>query len=340
MSFSVPSSFRSCSRKSRVAEIKKNFARDEYLSIFIPIFVLTGKVFSFYAVKERFLAYIRFEKRYSEHTVTAYGKDLDQFFLFLRDNFGADDPSLVTHQMIRGWLASLMESGVVARTINRKLTTLRSFFRFLTREEFIETSPMRKITAPKMSRRLPVFIEKDQMNALLDDIAFPEGFGGLRDRVIIETLYHTGMRLAELVALDDSDIDFQRRTIKVTGKRNKQRLIPFSNKYGNLLKSYIAWKRMEYDNIDTLFLTDTGKRIYPRFVYKLVHHYLGLVTTHDHRSPHVLRHTFATHLLNGGADLNALKELLGHASLSATQVYTHNTVEKLKKVYKQAHPRA
>ena len=291
-------------------------------------------------MKERFLAYIRFEKRYSENTVTAYGKDLDQFFIFLREQFGTEDPSVVTHSMIRSWLASLMESGVVPRTINRKLTTLRSFYRYMAREETIETNPMRKVTAPKMSHRLPVFIEQDQMKTLLDDIVFPEGFCGLRDRAVIETLYHTGMRLAELVALNDSDIDFHRRTIKVTGKRNKQRLIPFGNVYSTLLKSYIAEKRLEYDNTDTLFVTDTGRRIYPRFVYKLVHHYLGLVTTHDHRSPHVLRHTFATHLLNGGADLNALKELLGHASLSATQVYTHNTVEKLKKVYKQAHPRA
>jgi len=291
-------------------------------------------------VKDRFLAYIKFEKRYSDHTVTAYGNDLDQFFLFLLTEFEISDPVSVDSVAVRSWIASLMEKGDSPRTINRKITTLKTFFRYMIREGEMEINPMRRVTAPKMSGRLPIYVEQEQMDQLLNTIEFSGDFSGIRDRAVLETFYFTGMRLSELVALDETDIDFQRHTIKVKGKRNKERLIPFSNKYRMLIVEYMAEKRRIFGGNDALFLTDSGRRIYARLVYTIVNRYLGLVTTASKKSPHVLRHTFATHLLNQGADLNALKELLGHANLSATQVYTHNTIEKLKKVYKQAHPRA
>ena len=242
--------------------------------------------------------------------------------------------------MIRSWLVHLMEHQVGSRSVNRKLTTLKSFYKFLLREGIMEENPMRKITSPKIAKRLPVFIEKDKMEMLFDDTGFGEGYPGTRNRLILEIFYSTGMRLSELVNLKETDIDFHHDTIKVLGKRNKERLIPFSKKFESLMKSYLDEKGSVFGDTDVLFLTDKGRKIYPKMVYRIVSRYLGAVTTMEKKSPHVLRHTFATHLLNNGAELNAVKELLGHASLSATQVYTHNTIEKLKRIYKQAHPKA
>ena len=291
-------------------------------------------------MKERFLAYVQYEKRYSPHTVTAYRNDLDQFFKYLQEQYAIDDILQVNHPMIRSWLVKLMESGITPRSVNRKLTTLKSFYKYLIRQGILEVNPMRKITSPKSSKRLPVFMEKDKMDLLLDDASFGNDYPGTRDRLIVEMFYATGMRLSELVNLKNSDIDFHNDTIKVLGKRNKERLIPFSKKFASLLKHYLQKREEAFGQTTDFFLTDKGRKIYPKLVYLIVTRCLGSVTTLDKKSPHVLRHTFATHLLNNGAELNAVKELLGHANLAATQVYTHNTIEKLKKIYNQAHPKA
>jgi integrase/recombinase XerC len=291
-------------------------------------------------VKDRFLAYIQYEKRYSPHTVTAYRIDLDQFFNFLSAQYNATDISGIEHSMIRSWLVSLMEKGNSPRSVNRKLTTLKSFYRFLLKEGLVDQNPMRKITSPKSVKKLPEFIETGKMTLLLDQMKSASGYTGLRDRIILEMFYNTGIRLSELVNLQEKDVDLHSGTIKVLGKRNKERLIPFSQKFGTLLKEYLKEKQKKFNDIPELFLTDSGGKMYSKKVYLIVKKYLGGVTTLDKKSPHILRHTFATHLLNNGAELNAVKELLGHANLSATQIYTHNTIEKLKKIYKQAHPRA
>jgi len=233
-----------------------------------------------------------------------------------------------------------MEKKITARTVNRKLTTLKTFYRFLIREGMVDENPMKKIISPKTARRLPVFVEKEKMDILLDEVEFREGFPGVRDRLILEMFYSTGMRLSELVNLKVTDIDFHKSTIKVLGKRNKERLIPFSKKFEGLIENYIKCKEEKFGYSPELFLADNGRKIYPKMVYLIVKRYLGEVTTLVKKSPHILRHTFATHLLNNGAELNAVKELLGHANLSATQIYTHNTIEKLKTIYKQAHPKA
>jgi integrase/recombinase XerC len=291
-------------------------------------------------VKQRFIEYLQYEKRYSPHTVTAYRTDLDQFYEYLHMQYSIDDIQSVNHPMIRSWLVELMNQEISPRSVNRKLTTLKSFYKFLQREGVTEVNPMRKITSPKTSKRLPVFVEKDKMERLLDEVDFGGGYTGLRDKLIIELFYATGMRLSELVNLKETDLSFHHDTIKVTGKRNKERLIPFSHKMELLIKRYLDEKRSVFGENGDLFLTDKGKKIYSRMVYRIVTGYLGMVTTLEKKSPHVLRHTFATHLLNNGAELNAIKELLGHANLSATQVYTHNTIDKLKSIYKQAHPKA
>ena len=291
-------------------------------------------------MKDRFLAYIQYEKRYSPHTVTAYRIDLDQFFNFLSIQYNATELSGIDHSMIRSWLVSLIEEGNSPRSVNRKITTLKSFYRFLLKEGLVNDNPLRKITPPKSAKKLPEFIEKGKMSLLLDEMNPGDGYCGLRDRIILEMFYNTGIRLSELINLQEKDVDFHNGTIKVLGKRNKERLIPFSQKFGILLKEYVKEKQKTFDYLPSLFLTDSGGKMYPKKVYLIVKKYLSNVTTLDKKSPHVLRHTFATHLLNNGADLNAVKELLGHANLSATQIYTHNTIEKLKEIYKQAHPRA
>ncbi|MCX6265758.1 MAG: tyrosine-type recombinase/integrase [Bacteroidetes bacterium] len=293
-----------------------------------------------YRQKFFFFLYLQYEKRYSSHTVTAYRIDLDQFFDYLSHQYNITDLPDVTVPMVRSWLADMMERGIGARSITRKLTTLRSFYKYIQREGIITISPMKKIMAPKLSTRLPVFIEQDKMQIVLDDVDFGVGYPGIRNKLILELFYATGMRLAELVNLTESDLDFHHDTIKVLGKRNKERLIPFSNKLDTLMKSYLVEKRNSFGEINNLFLTDKGNPIYPRMVYRIVTSYLGHVTTLKKKSPHVMRHTFATHLLNNGAELNAVKELLGHANLSATQIYTHNTIDNLKRIYKQAHPKA
>lgn len=302
-------------------------------------------------VQGKFIDYIQYEKRYSPHTVSAYRTDLDQFYSFLQIQYNITDIRDVTHPMIRSWLVLLMQEKISPRSVNRKLTTLKSFYKFLLKEGLVSINPMRKIISPRTSKKLPSFVEKEKMAMLFEKINFGEGFPALRDRLILEILYATGMRLSELINLKEMDIDFHQSTLKVLGKRNKERLIPFSNKFADLLKTYLNGKKSYLENAEFpkppgtpddlwLLVTDNGKKAYPRFIYRTVTKYLSQVTTLQKISPHVLRHTFATHLLNNGAELNAVKELLGHASLSATQVYTHNTIEKLKTIYKQAHPKA
>jgi len=292
--------------------------------------------------KQSFLDYLQFEKRYSGHTIVAYRTDLEQFEAYLEDLAENDDLISSDFRVIRSWVVKMMESGQSARTVNRKITTLKTFYKYLMRDGIISNNPMAKVMSPKLSRKLPNFVEEDKMDMLLDEYRFSEDFRGMRNRLIIEVLYITGMRQSELIHLEDSSIDLYEQQIRVTGKRNKERIIPFDRAYLDVFRKYIqlrdeTFPQTQYPNF---FLTDKGMPLYPKFVYSVVNTYLRFVTTMEGRSPHILRHTFATHMLNRGADLNAIKEILGHASLSATQIYTHNTFKKLVSIYKQAHPRA
>ena len=289
-----------------------------------------------------FLQYIEFEKRYSPHTLIAYKNDLSEFYDYLSTGYQLKTIQDVTFQIIRSWMASLMAHSTSSRSINRKITTLKSYYKFLLREGVLEQNPMLKIQSPKISKNLPVFIEKDKMDVLLDQIAFGGSFVGIRDRLILELFYATGIRRAELIGLKPQDVDLYNCEIKVLGKRNKERIIPFTLQVKKLIVEYIESKEKEqFQKTDEkFFLTEKGEALYPKLVYRIVKKYLSLVTTVKKKSPHVLRHTFATHMLNNGADINAIKELLGHANLAATQIYTHNTIERLQNIHKQAHPRA
>lgn len=292
---------------------------------------------------ERFIQYIKFEKRYSPHTVSAYQSDLDQFFKFLNHpEQTVTEPKEITYQHIRNWMVHLM-SDMTARSVNRKIATLRKYFKFMLREGLITDNPTSKIQSPKNIKHLPVVVEDARLSAMLNDgKVFSDDFEGLRDKLVIETLFGTGIRLAELVTLKESDISIYESTIKVLGKRNKERIVPVNHELKLLLEKYLGLKKSQNfnNNSATLIVTNKGAEAYPKFIYLIVQKYLSYISTQDKRSPHVLRHTFATSLLNRGADLNAIKELLGHANLSATQVYTHNSVERLKSIYKQAHPKA
>ena len=294
-----------------------------------------------HALVNSFLSYIEFEKRYSKHTLEAYKSDLEQLTDFLVKNESSELP-FATHHDIRNWMVSMMEQKVSARSINRKISTLKSFYKFLMRKGEIKKSPLGKVQSPKTSKRLPVFVELPGIEKLLKEVEFPEGYEGLRDRMIIEIFYGTGMRRTELINLKESDIDSYNAQVKVLGKGNKERIIPIHPGLRSSIKNFIAEKKrlLEPQTDNYLIVSETGKKLDPRVVYSIVKKYLNLVTTVDKKSPHVLRHTFATHLMNNGADINAVKELLGHTSLAATQVYTHNTIDKLKEVYRQAHPKA
>ncbi|RYY35597.1 MAG: integrase [Sphingobacteriaceae bacterium] len=292
---------------------------------------------------ERFIQYIKFEKRLSPHTVTAYQADLEQFLAFLTASHPPQHPNEITHHDIRNWMVSLMDDKLTARSVNRKVATLRKYFKFLLRDGIIEINPTSKITTPKIPKNLPVVVEGEKLTQLLDNgDVFSDDFNGMRDKLVIELLFGTGMRLAELLGVKESDIDNYNDTIKVLGKRNKERIIPVNKELSILLKQYAVLKKNEnFDNKSlTLIVTNKGANAYPKLIYLIVHKYLSFISTQNKKSPHVLRHTFATTLLNKGADLNSIKELLGHANLSATQVYTHNSVERLKSIYKLAHPKA
>lgn len=292
---------------------------------------------------QEFLKYLEFEKRYSSHTLKSYQNDLNQFVEFCRLQSGNFEIEKVNHKLVRSWLVVLVEGGLTSRSINRKISSLKSFFTYLVANGMVESNPMLKVLSPKSEKKLPSFIEKENINRLLDLWEMSDTFKGWRDFMVIEIFYFTGIRLSELINLRVSDVNLTDLTIKVLGKRNKERLVPFTNGLRKDILKYLELRKKEtgdYDHGDFLLVTESGKKLYPVIVYRIVKSYLQLVTQAEKRSPHVLRHTFATHMLNNGADLNAIKELLGHSNLSATQIYTHNTFEKLKKVYKQAHPRA
>ena len=291
---------------------------------------------------EIFLDFLKFEKRYSELTVRSYSNDLSQFSAFCMEELRLNDTSLANYNHIRSWIISLLEHGMSPITVRRKISSLRSYFRFLLKQGSVEVNPMTKVISPKSKKVLPGFIEQEPMNILLDQFDFGDGFIGARDKLIIELLYVTGIRRAELVSLKLNDVQLSNLVVKVIGKRNKERVVPISKEFAHTLKAYIALRAESFPEIqyESFFLTSKGAPIYPEMVYRLVSKYLRFVTTFEKKGPHTLRHTFATHMLNNGADINAIKELLGHANLSATQIYTHNTFEKLKQIYKQAHPRA
>lgn len=292
---------------------------------------------------QSFLNYLKFEKRYSSHTIVAYEEDLQQLFTFLREQFNMPEPALgeIGPAFIRSWLASLKEAKNSAKTINRKISSLKSFFKYHLRTGRLEQSPMTTIISPKMPKRLPVYVEQKDTNTLFQHVEFPDDWQGKTDHLILAIFYNTGMRLSELVNLKESQVNTAANSIKVLGKGNKERVIPVSQDLIKEINEYITLKNtLESPDRVCLLVNEKGRKLYTRYVYIAVNKYLSLVTTIDKKSPHVLRHTFATHLTNNGADLNAVKELLGHASLAATQIYTHNTIEKLKDIYKKAHPKA
>ena len=291
---------------------------------------------------ESFIRFLSFEKRYSQHTVAAYRNDILQFEKFLKAQYGMEETEQAEHTMIRSWLVQMMEEKTEARSINRKISSLRTYFNFLLKNKKVKRNPMLKILRPKEAKKLPVFIDEQRIEMLFSQADFGEGFTAVRDRLIMELFYATGMRLSELCDIREKNIDLYNCTVKVLGKRNKERIIPFTDVLKKLISDYQTEKRKSgFDfSHDYFFITNDGKKIYQKLVYRIVNKYLGMVSTSEKKSPHVLRHTFATHMLNNGADINSIKEILGHANLAATQVYTHNTIEKLKKVYKQAHPRA
>lgn len=291
---------------------------------------------------ESFLKHLESEKRLSPHTVGAYKGDLIQFRDFLHTTFSVDDIATANHTMIRDWIVSLVESGRQPVSVNRKIASLRTFFHFLLAEKKIRQTPMTRITVLKTSKRLPVFVKETEMVNLLDKHTFDKTLAGLREQLILELFYGTGIRLSELINLKEKSIDFEHHTIRVLGKRNKERIIPFPSSIEPLIREYLAVRNREMapQLHGRLFVRDNGAPCYPVMVYKIVKKYLGAFTASERQSPHILRHTYATHLLNKGADLNAVKDLLGHTSLAATQVYTHNSMEKLKKIFEQAHPKA
>lgn len=287
-----------------------------------------------------FLDYISFEKRYSQHTITSYQNDLAQFFAFLASQFEAPALEEITAAMVRSWLAELKGDKLEAKSINRKASSLKSFFKYQMKIGVLQATPMTTISALKVSKRLPEFVQENHLNTLFNHVEFTDDWDGKTKRLVLQLLYSTGMRLSELIELKTSYLDSFQSQIKVLGKGNKERIIPIAKALMKELVVYENDKPIRLPEVVNLFTNSKGKPLQARLVYQFVKDNLGLVTTIKKKSPHVLRHSFATHLMNNGADLNAVKELLGHSSLAATQVYTHNTIDKLKDVYKNAHPKA
>ena len=289
-----------------------------------------------------FLGYLKFQKRYSRHTLISYENDLVSFNTYLQKEFGEILIAEIKPSFIRTWLASLKEQGHSSRTINRKISSLRSFFKHLIKKEVVSHSPMGPISSPKNAKRLPQFVDKKDVETLFTHLEFTDDWQGWTERLILQILYNCGLRQAELISLQQNHIDLANSSIKVLGKGNKERIIPVSAALSISLKDYISKKKQYFPSTDigNLLLNKKGNKLYPRYVYDVVKKYLSLVTTIEKRSPHILRHSFATHLTNSGADINAIKELMGHSSLAATQIYTHNSIEKLKEAHKKAHPKA
>lgn len=292
-------------------------------------------------IRDSFYQYLQSEKRFSVHTVAAYKSDLSQFGDYLTAAYGISADAEITYSMVRSWLASLIDEGLTSRSVNRKLSTLKAYFRYLMKEGLISFNPVSKAISLSIPSRLPAFASVSEMETILQLPSGDDEFGLRRDLLVIEILYSTGIRLSELINLKLLDLDRGALTIKVTGKRNKQRIIPVTKQLTRLIDEYLKLREaVVIHGVQEIIVTDQGKKAYPVFIYRLVKHYLTLAGVKGVKSPHLLRHTFATHMLNEGADLNAIKEILGHASLAATQVYTHNSIEKLKSIYKLAHPRA
>lgn len=293
-------------------------------------------------MRDSFFKYLQFEKRLSQNTLKAYENDLKQFSDFIQTNYPDSTLETSDYNIIRSWIIALIDEGIGPRSANRKIAALRTYFKFLRNRGVVTKDPLAKINALKTSRKLPSFVKETDMNHLLDNVVFEDTLEGQRDKLILELFYATGVRLSELITLKESHIDLRNQTIKVLGKRNKERIIPFSKSIVQTIDAYRSKKKKEVEvgNHGLLFVTDSGGPCYPMMIYRTVKKYLSMHTSSEKINPHVLRHTYATHLLNKGAEINAVKDLLGHTSLAATQVYTHNSIEKLKKVFEQAHPKA
>ncbi len=294
-----------------------------------------------FASIQQFIDYLRFEKRYSRHTIQAYSDDLTQFADFVRAQYGELPLKEITSSIVRTWLASLKENDLKARSIRRKVSSLSSFFRYHLRTGTLEKTPMVNISTPKIPKRLPTYVEEDAIAPLLHAETYGNDWKSKTDHLLISIFYHTGMRLSELITLKETHVNTSSNSMKVLGKGNKERIIPISAALASTVNEYILEKRKLFDAHpgDPLLVNEKGKKLYSKYVYLVVKKYLSLVTTLEKRSPHILRHTFATHLTSNGANLNSIKELLGHTSLAATQIYTHNTIEKLKDAHKKAHPK-
>lgn len=290
---------------------------------------------------DSFLNFLQFEKRFSPHTVLSYRNDLSQFSNYLKHTY-EEEAERASYFMVRSWIVSLVEQKLDALSVNRKIASLRSFFKFLQRQEVVKKDPMTKIKILKTKKKLPHFVNEPDMTTVLDNASFADNHEGWREKIVLELLYGTGMRLSELIQLKENQVNLRECTIRVIGKRNKERVIPFSKPLADVIKNYLKVRNREIEANDSgiLIVTDKGGKCYPMMIYRIVSKHLGERATVDKRSPHVLRHTYATHLLNKGAEINAVKDLLGHSSLAATQVYTHNSMEKLKKVFDKAHPKA
>ena len=289
-----------------------------------------------------FLDHLKYQKRYALNTLVSYENDLTGFSDFIATQFLEKDLLKAGPMFVRSWLASLKEKGITSRSINRKISSLKSFYKFQLKEGRLTTNPMGQVISPKSGKRLPQYVEKEDMAVLFKDVEFDEGFAGSTHRLMMLLFYYTGIRQAELISLKEVNVDIYNRTIKVLGKGSKERIIPVDENLIKNIEAYIREKTMLEHEADrtVLLVTEKGKKLYPKYVYQHVKRYLTLVTTITKKSPHVLRHSFATHLTGNGADINAVKELLGHSSLAATQVYTHNNIQKLKDIHKKAHPKS
>ncbi|WP_396166120.1 tyrosine-type recombinase/integrase [Flavobacterium sp.] len=288
-----------------------------------------------------FQEYLQLEKNYSLHTVTAYGNDLLFFQEFLKNNFDQDLLENVNYSMIRSWIVSMVDTGISNSSVNRKIASLKAFYKFLLKTKQIESSPLLKHKSLKTPKKLQIPFSENELDMVLNNLKFPEGYEGIRDKLIIDLFYTTGIRRIELINLKMQNVDLQNGTLKVLGKRNKERIVPIIPILASQIKLYLS-ERSHLESIkdvDYFFLLLKGVKLNDSFVYRLINHYFSHVSEKVKKSPHILRHTFATHLLNNGADLNSVKELLGHASLASTQVYTHSSLSELKKIYGQAHPR-
>jgi integrase/recombinase XerC len=291
---------------------------------------------------QAFLDYLKFEKRYARHTISSYASDLAFFYEFIGAQYELDRAADIQASMIRGWLASMKEQGHSAKSINRRISAVKSFYRFLQRKGIVTNTPTAMLVAPKVSKRLPVYVEVKDLETLFRHVEFPDDRTGRLERLIFALFYATGMRLSELTGLKETQVDLSKQQLKILGKGNKERIIPMTSELKKLMEEYIAEKKsVSADvHVENLLVNDKGKSLHPRYVQGVVKRYLSLVTTIEKKSPHVLRHSFATHLMNNGAELNAVKELLGHSSLAATQIYTHNTIDKLKEIHARAHPKS